>query len=309
MLAVPPDRRVGRAVGLVLAGLLAGAALRGQGATPAVAGGYWLCYAGDGEARLQLLATLRSRVLARDRAGAEAALAALQAKAQREQAPLLAALPAAGTVLRFTFWLADAVSVQVDPAVDVEVLRRLPGVIDVLPLAGARAHLRNATGDRFTNADQLQQDVRYSGRGCVLAIIDSGIARSMAPSGQPHRTFRRRTASGHRLAGAYGIAPQGLTPPPPDDHDGHGTAVASIAVGADWGAPPLSDDGFAYDADLVSYRVVDQTGVAPDDAITAALQQIALDRVRHEVRVANISLAGRPEPTHPQQVVLDTLGY
>lgn len=283
--------------------------MRSQGPPQTVAGAYWLRHETDGRRQLELLAGLRALILIGDREGAEATFAALQAKANAEQAALRAALAARAIEVRFAFWLTNAITVTVPPSTTVDDLRQLPSVTEILPLQAAATHLRDATGDRFTNADFVQQDVRYSGRGTVLAIIDSGIARNVAGTGLPHRAFRHKGGTGHRLVAAYGIAPMGRTPPPPDDYDGHGTAVASIAVGVDWNAPPHSDDGFAHAADLVSYRVVDATGIVPEDALTAAFQQIALDRVRHDVRVVNCSLAGRPEPTHPQQITLDLLGY
>lgn len=281
----------------------------GQTPTSTLAGAYWLRHRTDDEGHLRLLHALRRHVLAGERGAAESVLAELQAKAVVEQAELRAALANRGVSVRFAFWLTNAVSVAAPPAVSESDLRALPDVLEVLPIAVASPHLRDATGDQFTNADLVQQDVRYSGRGTVVAIIDSGIARNYAATSLPHRAFRRRGGTGYRLVGAYGVGPLGVTPPPPDDYDGHGTAVASIAVGVDWNAPPRSDDGFAYGADLVSYRVVDQSGIVPEDALTAAFQQIALDRVRHDVRVVNCSLAGRPEPTHPQQIALDLLGY
>ncbi|MEZ5966059.1 MAG: S8 family serine peptidase [Planctomycetota bacterium] len=274
-----------------------------------VEGAYWLRHQTDGPGRLARLHALRAHVLAGERDRAEAVLAELQEQATAEQVELRARLVACGARVRFAFWLTSAITVSAPPAMGADDLACLPGVLEVVPVAAAGEHLRDATGDRFTNADLVQQDPRYSGRGTAVGIVDSGIARDYASTGVPHRAFRQRGGSGHRLVGAYGIAANGTTPPPPDDYDGHGTAVASIAVGVDWNAPPLSDDGFAYGADLVSYRVVDPTGIVPDDALTAAFQQIALDRVRHDVRVVNCSLAGQPDPTHPQQIALDLLGY
>lgn len=277
-------------------------------AQEAAGGGFWLRHATDPARHLHLLHELRRSLLAADRRGAETTLAELQAKSAREQARLTTALAARDIPLRFAFWLTNAVTVAAPPQVEAS-LHELPDVVEVLPLATAAPHLRDATGELFTRADLVQQDIRYSGRGTVVAIIDSGIARDVGGTGVPHRTFRRTLGTGHRIAGAYGIAPIGVTPPPPDDFDGHGTAVASIAAGVDWNAPPFSDDGFAWAADVVSYRVVDQGGIVRDDVLTAAFQQVAIDRVRHDVRVVNCSLAGRPEPTHPQQIALDLLGY
>src|SRR5690606_27423516 len=278
--------RQGRGLALVAAAL---AVLAGAREGSAQSGAFWVRHDGDRAERLRLLHELREHVLAGDRGRALAAIAALQARAARAQATLRGALAQGGFTVRFSFWLTDAISVQALHPADVACLRTLPGALDVLPVGTAAPCLRKATGDRFTNADVVHQDPRFTGRGCGVAVIDSGIARSMAGTGQPHRTFRRLAGPGHRLVGAYGIGAQGQPSPPPDDFDGHGTAVASIVAGVDWGAPPWSDHGFAFDSDLVSYRVVDATGAAPDDAIAAALQQIALDRVRHEVKVANLS--------------------
>lgn len=280
-----------------------------QDAAPVLPDTWWLRHRTDSDRHLRLLHALRTHVLAGERSEAEAVVAELQAVARAEQAELRTALAGSAIDVRFAFWLLDWVSVAVPPGTTADSLRALPDVLEVLPVATASPHLRDATGDQFTNADFVQQDVRYRGRGVVVGIIDSGIARNYAGSGVPHRAFLRRGATTSRLAGAYSVAPIGVTPPPPDDFDGHGTAVASIAAGIDWQAPPRSDDGFAYEADIVSYRVVDQSGIVPDDALTAAFQQVALDRVRHDVRVVNCSLAGRPQPTHPQQIALDLLGY
>lgn len=270
---------------------------------------YWLqLHSRDGVRRLELLHELRNAVLAGDRTGIAAAVTHLEQRADTTRRELRQRLEQLGAQVRYWFWICDAVSVEVPPQVGPPQLLDLPDVWRVLPVQGFATHLRNATGDRFANVDAVQQDPRYVGRGLVLAIIDSGIARLMPSSGQPHRAFRRRGGTGSRLVGTYGVAPIGRTPPPPDDADGHGTAVASVAAAVDWGAPQ-SDDGFATGADLVTYRVVDTSGIVTDDTLTAAYQQMALDRGRHDIRVANASIAGHPDPSHPQQIALDTTGY
>jgi serine protease AprX len=274
-----------------------------------VPGAFWLVHKADLVTQTELLAKLRTSVLAGDRPSAEAAWHALETWAEREQAPLRAALPAEGICVRFTFCLTNALTVQVPPHVGVEALRKLPTVLDVLPVAASRPHVKLMTSDTFSNVDHVQQDPRFTGRGGAIAIIDSGVALLIPGTGQPHRVFRRRGTTGHRLLGTFGVAPMGQTPPPPDDYDGHGTAVSCIAAGVDWGAPPYSDHGYAFDADIVSYRVIDQTGLAAEDAITAAVQRVAADRLRFELRVANISLAGQPNHNHPQQIAMDAVSY
>ena len=274
--------------------------------TPDPAGQYFLrlepsCFL----ARESLLAELGRCARAGDRKGGETALAGLEAGVRDGYADVRRAVTAQGAEVVDALWIVSALVVRAGPDA-ASTLAATPGVVRVTPVQNRRPHLRTATSDVFARADQIQAQTRYAGRGCTVAVLDSGIARNVGGSGRPHRAFDPRTGTGTRLLGAYSVAPQGGTPPPPDDTDGHGTAVASIVLGADWHAPN-SDHGFAPDARLVSYRLTDAAGLVSDATLTRAYQQVAIDRLRHDVRVLNCSLSGPPSPDAEPQTALDNL--
>lgn len=105
------------------------------------------------------------------------------------------------------------------------------------------------------------------GRGVTIAILDSGVA--------PESTFG--TDRLRYLDIGLGTAP-GTGP-----EDGHGTAVASLAAGADPTAP-----GVAPAADILSIRVTDAN--AQSDVFTVA--QGILAAVDAGAQIINVSLGG-----------------
>ncbi len=257
------------------------------------------------ETRESLMAELGRCAAAGEHTAGEKVWRELEAGVQVGYADVRQAVTAEGAEVVDALWIVAALVVRAEPTL-VPRLRAVPGVVRVTPVGSGRAHLRVATSDLFARADQIQAQPRYAGRGCILALLDSGIARNIAGTGRPHRAFDKLTGAGTRLLAAYSVAPQGTTPPPPDDADGHGTAVASIALGVDWNAPN-SDHGFAPDARLVSYRLTDASGLVSDATLTRAYQQVAIDRLLHDVRVVNCSLSGPAVPDAEPQTALDNL--
>jgi subtilisin family serine protease len=128
-------------------------------------------------------------------------------------------------------------------------------------------------------------DRGVTGAGIVVAVIDSG-AQSDHPDIAPALTGEQCFCT---AGGGAGCCPGGGTTASGagaanDDH-GHGTNVSGVIVGRGNAAPR----GIAFEASLVSIKVLDRQGVVSSTAqIVSALDFIA--RSRPDVRVVNLSV-------------------
>ena len=201
-------------------------------------------------------------------------------------------------------------------------VRHAPGVEAVFPVlevARPRADSGTTHPEAFrsgamTGANYAHTDLKLTGRGVKIGIIDTGIDidhSAFSGSGRPdpaHSFPTKKVVAGWDFVGdAYdanvGSDRYSPTPVPdgvPDDCDGHGTHVAGIAAGNDPGFT-----GVAPDALLGAYRVFGCNGSTDTGIILSAMERAAKDGMD----VVNISI-GVPYmtwPTYPTARGADSL--
>lgn len=187
-------------------------------------------------------------------------------------------------------------------------LARSTDVIAVHDDPVRRAHIKVATDALNSNADHVQTVHGEKGSGANLALIDSGIDFDFGGTGAPNPAFDHTAPqSGTRIVQALGIA----NTTDVEDVNGHGTAVAGIALAIDWnGAFGFSDDGFAPAAGLHSYKVTTGTGTNLQESdVVLAWQRVLADVPTHDIGVALHPYAGDPDPTSMAQSALDAAAY
>ncbi len=180
----------------------------------------------------------------------------------------LATLAAQPGVVRIAF---DApVKIQDDP-LD-ECCDRLQGVY---PLAVDAVSQWNAIG-------------KLRGTGIGVAVIDSGVR-------DRHPDFLGANVSDlsskrvpQVLNGMLGATSSG------QDDNGHGTFVAGIIAGRGWGLPGTYDYGkyigSAPDANIISIKVSDSSGMAHVSDVISAIEWVAKNRQAYNIRVINLSM-------------------
>lgn len=151
---------------------------------------------------------------------------------------------------------------------------------------------------RYEGARDALGQVRATGKGVGVAILDSGIA--------PHPDIE------DRLMDAVSTVPDC---PSPVDFIGHGTLVSSLAVG-DGKSSRGRFGGVAPHANLVSVRVTageeaDLTAPERYGAVLSGLQWVMENREKYNIRVVNLSV-GYPLDTREddvgQRYLFDPLG-
>lgn len=114
-----------------------------------------------------------------------------------------------------------------------------------------------------------------SGRGTVVAVIDSGVDVM-------HSALRGRVLASVDFTGGDG-----------SDGYGHGTHVASLIAGAAGAAAETADyAGVAPGARIVSLRVLDDHGAGRASDVIEAIDWVVENQHRYGIRVINLSLGG-----------------
>lgn len=242
-------------------------------------------------------------------AAVDTVLATLDAQMLEDQAPIVGAVEDLGGTVKAQWWLVNGLAIEL-AADRVEILRGHPRVASIVPDEVRYPGIQTATNAANHGTDLVQaRGIR--GDGVTIAIIDSGVDENMAGSGRPHATFYIDGDVNNRNGGGIGgsrlLANVRLGAMAPDDLINHGTAVAGVAGGARWNLGNAADDGHAPRAKIVSYCVAnDAAGGTLYSILTTAWQQVAIDRVRYGIGVANCSYEGYFLPFE-DQIAIDVL--
>jgi serine protease AprX len=183
------------------------------------------------------------------------------------------------------------------PADQIDELAKQPGVARISydapvtiqsidPLTDWHDQLQTVYPLAVGAANEWTNNKGLTGKGIGIAVIDSGVhaahpdflGSGLFPSTRVEQVLNG--ISGRALSG--------------DDDNGHGTFVAGIIAGRGWGIPgvvaPGSYVGIAPDANIISIKVSDSTGMAHISDVIAAIEWVAKHRQQYNIRVLNLSL-------------------
>ena len=188
-------------------------------------------------------------------------------------------------------------------AAEARQLARLAGVRSVSP--DFKRFLQTDRGPQWIKADQVWSGaatgVANRGEGVVVGVIDSGINRThsaFAGTGitNPLGSFRgycagTPAACNGKLIGLWDFTTSAIgNTTDPVDNDGHGTHIASTAVGNAFVRAGVTYSGVAPRANLIMYKACPDT-VCEGSALVASINQAVADGVD----VINYSIGGAPE--------------
>jgi hypothetical protein len=236
-------------------------------------------------------------------------VAGLEASMRVDQAAFVAAAEALGARVVAQWWLVNAAAVEVTPA-QLDAVRRLPNIAFVEPDQAADAVILAATNASNHNADLLQAQ-GHRGAGVAVGIMDTGQDEDVGGAGRPHRTYfvsgDPNNLTGGGIGGSRLMVNRQIGALIADDQNGHGTGVASIAAGADWGTGG-GDDGHAPLASICGYAIANQVsgGGSSTTTMATAWQSMAADRAAFNIVAANLSYGGSPQATAVDQQALDS---
>jgi serine protease AprX len=139
-----------------------------------------------------------------------------------------------------------------------------------------------ATYNHFLNTTNVQPvwDMGYQGQGVAVAVIDSGISAS--------------ADFGSRLIAQHSFNSNADSP---YDNYGHGTHIAGIIAGDGTSSNGLYK-GIAPQANLISLKVSDDSGMAYESDTVAALQWVFENKDTYNIRVVNLSLNSISEESY-----------
>lgn len=256
------------------------------------------------------LVPFREAVRAKKSAAEVARIVAdLESKVQTDQAAFVAFAQALGARVAEQWWIVNAAVVEIEPSRLYE-LRAFPKVAFVQPDELAEALIRTATNANNHNADLLQSQ-GHGGLGVAVGIMDTGQDSDMNGTGRPHRTYfvngDPNNTSGGGIGGSRLVVNRQIGALIADDQQGHGTGVASISAGANWGTAS-ADDGHAPLAQIAGYAIANQVsgGASSNTTMASAWQAMAADRVAYDIVAANLSYGGSPNPLDVAQQALDS---
>jgi uncharacterized repeat protein (TIGR01451 family) len=267
---------------------------------------------------LQEQADLKSAQLMATRlARRQAVVSALQVTAQRTQADIITYLEqqkAAGKVTDYTsYWIFNGLAVTGDLETlfalaarpEVEMIRanhrhqiqnpefKVQNPNFQPPISNTQYAIRNtqsvAWNIRLVRADQVWRDFDITGKGVVVANLDTGVDWT-----HPALQSKYRGATGDHNYNWYDAT--GTYPYAPADGEGHGTQTMGIVVGDDGAGNQI---GMAPDARWIAVKVLDDDGVGYDTWIHAGFQWL----------LAPTDLTGNnPDPSKAPDVVNSSWG-
>ena len=140
---------------------------------------------------------------------------------------------------------------------------------------------------RSTAAPAAWHGLGYTGRGVGVAVIDSGIASWHDDLTQnSNASFSRMSGGGNQRVARFVDFVNGQRQPY-DDH-GHGSHVAGIILGNGYDSAG-QHSGMAPDASLYALKVLNKDGKGTISNIIAALDWVAANATRENIRVVNLS--------------------
>jgi serine protease AprX len=161
-----------------------------------------------------------------------------------------------------------------------------PVYVQALPDPLSNVNLQTVYPYAVDAASQWNGNQRLRGTGVGVAVIDSGI-RGAHPDfggGSPWALSRVLQV----LNGMTGNPRSGA------DDNGHGTFVSGIIAGRGWASASTFEAtryvGIAPDANLISIKVSDSTGMAHVSDVISAIEWATKNSKRHNIRVLNLSL-------------------
>src|SRR5579859_99059 len=193
--------------------------------------------------------------------------------------------------------LGNATAAEV-PASQLAALAAQPGVVRIAydapvriqqdPLDDCCDRLQSAYPLAVDAVSQWQSTSKLRGTGIGVAVIDSGVQDS-------HPDFMGANLQNLSLKRVpvlrNGIA---CSTASGKGDNGHGTFVAGIIAGRGWGLLGQWDDGryigVAPDANIISIKVSDSTGMAHVSDVIAAIEWSVNNRQLYNIRVINLSL-------------------
>ncbi|MCB9920403.1 MAG: S8/S53 family peptidase [Planctomycetes bacterium] len=232
-----------------------------------------------------------------------------------DQQPFEDKLKALGGRILRRWWINHGCLIEVPRAklqdiAKMEEVATLEPEIAYAPLrsGGASMYIPSSTDASNHNADAVQASGER-GANAIVAIMDGSFDSNYQSSGQPHQTFFRngiKTAANNLLptSNQHRIGAQAFNIP-----DLHGTGVASVAAGSAW-TGLFNSDGHAPDAQKVGYSIADfANGNSNTSTLQSAWQTMFQHKLTnvHDIKVANNSYSGSPNPTNAVQQALDAL--
>jgi serine protease AprX len=193
--------------------------------------------------------------------------------------------------------LGNATVAQV-PAGQLVKLAAQPGVVRIAydgpvkiqqdPLSDCCDRLQSAYPYAVDAVRQWNNGSNLRGTGIGVAVIDSGVHDSH-PDFMGANVFDLSTKRVTQLLNAMlGVTNSG------QDDNGHGTFVAGIIAGRGWGLPGMWDDGkyigVAPDANIISIKVSDSTGMAHVSDVISAIEWASKNRQANNIRIINLSM-------------------
>jgi subtilisin family serine protease len=194
----------------------------------------------------------------------------------------------------------NGMAIKLTPA-EAQVMAEMPGVRAVTP--EFTRFLSTNRGPQWIRADRVWSGAATGtanrGEGVIVGVIDSGINRSHAsfagagiaapPGGLRGYCVSTPAACNNKLMGLWDFTVGAGNTNDPVDNDGHGTHVASTAVGSPFTRNTVTYSGVAPRAHIIAYKA------CPDDscqgsALIASINQAVADGVG----VINYSIGSGP---------------
>lgn len=231
----------------------------------------------------------------------EPIIAGYRARTQTDQAAFVEAIEQLGGQVYIQYWLINAAAIEI-PFANIAKLRKLNNVLRIAPNLPAYPVIKIATSAANHNSDSVNLS-GYKGKGIATAIVDTGLDGKNASNNRPHRTFYEdgNLSKRNRLLANIQV---GLLSP--ENTHPHGTGVAGITAGGNWGTSQ-ADHGHAPHADIVGYSLSNNSNGGTTLAIEAkAWQFVARDAVQYKIKTANNSYSGTSNALDVSQMALDS---